>query len=228
MRIIAGQARGRVLHTPHGRGTRPTDARAREALFNILGDRVIGARVLDLYAGSGSIGLEALSRGADFCVFVEQNAGAANAIRANLKMCRWDDKAQPRGQIWQSNVKGALLRLEEQAQPFDIIFADPPFTNAQVLEDITKRVDTFLRLLHNVEEPSAQGLSQSSSGLFVVQHQYKTALDLSPQFKLLKSRRTGESLLSFFEPARRPESCPDDTNRLDTSRLDGNSFEDSD
>lgn len=201
MRIIAGEARGRVLQAPHGRGTRPTDSRSREALFNILGSRVVDARVLDLYAGSGAIGLEALSRGAESCLYVEQNAGAANAIRNNLKNIGWNH----RGQVWQTSVKSALHRLDEQmrtgerSQAFHIIFADPPFTDPQTLEDIAKRVDTFAQLLHNVEELSGGREISPSPGLLIVQHQHRTKLHLSPRFQLQKSRRAGESLLSFFE-----------------------------
>jgi 16S rRNA (guanine(966)-N(2))-methyltransferase RsmD len=205
MRILAGQERGRVLRSPHGRGTRPTDSRARETLFNILGERIIGARVLDLYAGSGAVGLEALSRGAQFCVFIEQNAGAANAIRANLRMCRWNEKAteqnQPHGQVWQTNVRGALARLEEQDQTFDIIFADPPFNDPRALEDIARRVDTFARLLHNVEVLSAGKSENAAAGLMIVQHRHRDTLDLAPRFVLQKARRAGESLLAFFELA---------------------------
>ncbi len=201
MRILAGQERGRVLRSPHGHGTRPTDARARETLFNILGERVIGARVLDLYAGSGAVGMEALSRGAQFCVFVEQNAGATNAIRANLKMCHWDEKDAPRGQVWQTNVKGALARLEEQNQSFDIIFADPPFNDPRTLEDISRRVDTFARLLHNVGVLSAGDSEKNVPGLLIVQHRHRDTLDLAPRFVLQKARRAGESTLAFFELA---------------------------
>src|SRR5687767_8940509 len=109
MRILTGEAKGRVLKTPGGRGTRPTDSRAREALFNILGRRVVGARVLDLYAGTGALGLEALSRGAEFCVFVEQNALAARVIRENLRLFGWSDRAQ----VWHTAVKTAVRRLAD-------------------------------------------------------------------------------------------------------------------
>ena len=191
MRILAGQAKGRVLHTPSGRGTRPTDSRSREALFNILGERVVGARVLDLYAGTGSVGLEALSRGAQSCLFVEQNLGAANAIRANIRMCNW----QENGQVWQTSVKSALHRMEGHTGEFDIIFADPPFRDARILEEIERRVDTLSALLHNVGE-----LSESAfAGMLIVQHQHKEKIDLTPQFVLQKARKTGDSLLSFFE-----------------------------
>ena len=191
MRILAGQAKGRVLHSPTGRVTRPTDSRSREALFNILGERVVGARVLDLYAGTGAIGLEALSRGAASCIFVEQNIAAANAIRANIKMCNWQDNAQ----VWQTSVKSALHRMQDQVGSFDIIFADPPFTDARILLELENRVDTLSALLHNVGELSAEG----SSALLIVQHHFKAKVDLSSRFTLQKSRRAGESLLSFFE-----------------------------
>jgi 16S rRNA (guanine966-N2)-methyltransferase len=200
MRILAGQARGRVLHTPSGRSTRPTDARSRETLFNILGERVIDARILDIYAGTGSIGLEALSRGADFCVFIEQNAAAIQAIRANVHMCGWDNKVQPQAQVWHSNMKSALLKLDNQQDKFDIIFADPPFNDEHALEDIKQRMDTFHRLLHNVEEFSKNGEVVRRRGVLVVQHQHRAVLELSPLFELQKSRRTGESILEFFEP----------------------------
>ena len=199
MRILAGQARGRVLHTPSGRTTRPTDSRSRETLFNMLGERVIDADMLDLYAGSGAVGLEALSRGAKSCIFVEQNAAAAHAIRSNLQMCGWADKM--RSQVWQANVKGALQQLDKQQKKFDIIFADPPFIDAHVLEDLINRVDTLRRLLHNVEEFSKNEAVKRRSGILVVQHEHRAVLELSPLFELQKSRRSGESLLEFFAPA---------------------------
>jgi len=191
MRILAGQAKGRVLHSPSGRNTRPTDSRSREALFNILGERVIGARILDLYAGSGAVGLEALSRGAASCLFVEQNVGAANAIRANIRMCKWQENAQ----VWQATVKSALHRMEDKSGEFDIIFADPPFRDARILGEIERRVDTLSALLHNVGELSEAGFAP----LLIVQHQHKAKIDLAPRFALQKARKMGESLLSIFE-----------------------------
>src|SRR5438067_1484477 len=137
MRIISGEARGRVLKTRSGQGTRPTDARAREMLFNILGDRVPDARFLDLYAGTGAVGLEALSRGAARCVFIEQNAVAVRAIRENVRVLGWQDRAQ----IWHATVKSALPRLVEAGEQFDIVFADPPFIRPEELRDLCNRLD---------------------------------------------------------------------------------------
>ena len=109
MRITAGHAKGRVFKTPEGSSTRPTDARTRETLFNIVGERVVDARVLDLYAGSGALGLEALSRGASWCHFVEQNPAACRLIRDNIQSLGFDENAI----VWQTNIKSAVGRLLE-------------------------------------------------------------------------------------------------------------------
>ncbi len=190
MRILAGEAKGRVLKTREGNGTRPTDARSREMLFNILSERVIGTRFLDLYAGSGSVGLEALSRGADFCIFVEQNASAAHAIRQNIKLCGWKERAE----VWHTSMKSALHRLKEmhdapdeamrEAAHFDIVFADPPFTNLRELPDLAARLDKGPQIVKN------------PSGLLIVQHHRKAEF-LSQQFTIQQQRRAGESLLTF-------------------------------
>lgn len=193
MRILAGEAKGRVLRAPAGRSTRPTDSRSRETLFNILSDRVIDTRVLDLYAGSGAVGLEALSRGAQRCIFVEQNAAAAHSIRANLKNLGWNDGAQ----VWHTAVRSALHRMSEGAEysgAFDLIFADPPYNEPREFEDLIKRVDILARLLHNVGE-----LSASRARLCVVQHPQRLMFELPAPFELWKSRRVGHSMLSFFE-----------------------------
>src|SRR5688572_14145305 len=121
MRILAGEARGRILKTREGDSTRPTDARTREILFNILGESVVDARVLDLYAGTGAVGLEALSRGARECVFIEANGAAVNIVKTNLATLGWSDRAQ----VWRSPVKTALKRLLLLEERFDLIFADP-------------------------------------------------------------------------------------------------------
>jgi 16S rRNA (guanine966-N2)-methyltransferase len=160
MRILAGQFKGRTLHSVEGRGTRPTDARAREMLFNILGPSVIGARVLDLYGGTGSVGLEALSRGADSCVFIEQNAGACRVIKKNLETLRLTHHAQ----VWHTSVKSGLRSLREGDRRFDLIFADPPFDNPRELGDLCKALDISGALLHNVtrRQPDALGQPDAS------------------------------------------------------------------
>ncbi|MGI9117321.1 MAG: 16S rRNA (guanine(966)-N(2))-methyltransferase RsmD [Gaiellales bacterium] len=123
MRIVAGQHRSRRLVVPSGTGVRPTSDRAREAVFASLGARVVGARVLDLFAGSGALGLEALSRGASSCRFVERDAAALDAIRANVVALGEEERAT----VEKANALTALARLVAAAEAFDLILVDPPY-----------------------------------------------------------------------------------------------------
>lgn len=121
MRIIAGDWRGRLLKAPAGAATRPTADRVREALFSMLASRLgtfEGLRVADLFAGSGALGFEALSRGAAHVTFVEQDRAALDAIRANAAALKADDRVRI--------LAGSALRLPA-SKPFDLIFADPPY-----------------------------------------------------------------------------------------------------
>lgn len=124
MRVIAGKAKGRNLTAPKGLQTRPVPAMIKEALYNIWQSRIDGARFLDLFAGSGSMGIEALSRGAEHVVFVDQDRKAIQAIRSNLALCRFTEGWE----VFQDDVFRRITRLKEQGQKFDIIYADPPFT----------------------------------------------------------------------------------------------------
>jgi 16S rRNA (guanine966-N2)-methyltransferase len=117
VRIIAGTRKGHTIQAPSGVGTRPTSDRVRENVFNILG-RVDGATVLDLYAGSGALGLEALSRGASHAVFVERDADAVRAIERNL------DKLRLRATVLREDAVAVLAR---EARKYDLVFLDPPY-----------------------------------------------------------------------------------------------------
>jgi 16S rRNA (guanine(966)-N(2))-methyltransferase RsmD len=125
VRIVAGQHRGRRLKTPAGLDTRPTSDRVREALFSILGDRVEGARVLDLFAGSGALAIEALSRGADRAVLVESDRRAVAAIRANL-----DAIGEAGARV---EPVDALAWLGRARGEYDLVFLDPPYSSARDL-----------------------------------------------------------------------------------------------
>ncbi len=118
MRIIGGTAKGRTIAGPRGPGTRPMTDRVREALFSSLGDRVVDAQVLDLYAGSGSLGLEALSRGARSVVFVEKGREAVSVLRRNVTAVDLG------GDIFAGDVLSYLGRAD---RPFDLVFVDPPY-----------------------------------------------------------------------------------------------------
>jgi 16S rRNA (guanine966-N2)-methyltransferase len=117
VRVVAGDFKGRRLVAPRGAGTRPTADRVREALFSMLGD-VSGARVLDLYAGSGALGIEALSRGAESALFVERDQAALAALRRNL------DAVGARAEVRRQDVLRFLARPEGT---FDLVFCDPPY-----------------------------------------------------------------------------------------------------
>ena len=187
MRILSGEARGRVLKSVEGKSTRPTDSRSRETLFNLLGERVIEARFLDLYAGIGSVGLEALSRGATSCVFVEQNAGACRVIRDNVKTLGFGERCQ----VWQTPVKSALFQMREaeESPVFDIVFADPPFTRDGELAALCAMLDKSASLLHNE--------GKRFEGLLVVQHHRRETLQLE-HFTAQKERKSGRIATFFF------------------------------
>ena len=123
MRVIAGKARRLPLISPEGKDTRPTTDRIKETLFNILQDEVPGRHFLDLFSGSGGIGIEALSRGAKEAVFVEFGKEALACIRANLNKTRLMDQAT----VLPVEVTYGISKLEKMGKKFDIVYADPPY-----------------------------------------------------------------------------------------------------
>lgn len=128
MRVIAGSAKGRTLDAPRGGGTRPATDRIRETLFAILEPILGNARVLDLFAGAGTLGIEALSRGSASVTFVERSAEALKALRKNIASTGFDDCAE----VVAANV---LAFLEQQiVGPYDVVFCDPPFADVAILE----------------------------------------------------------------------------------------------
>lgn len=124
MRVVAGTARGRTLVAPPGARTRPTTDRVREAVFNALGSRgaVVGARVVDLFAGSGALGVEALSRGAAHVTFVDRDRAARQAIHRNLEACSVADRAD----VVSTSVE-RWLATAAGGEPYDLAFCDPPY-----------------------------------------------------------------------------------------------------
>ena len=208
MRIEGGYWLGHVLQAPNSNATRPTDGRTREMLFNSLGDFIVDARVLDLYAGSGAVGLEALSRGAAHCTFVELEHSAVRALRANVKKLR----AEGLTQIWSANARTAPQKLADDGIKFDFIFADPPFSKPDEGAEIARRLDALPILLNNecVETRESEGENQhtkadtsvskgaSANGLIVVQHSRRIELPALEHFDLTRTKRAGESVLSFF------------------------------
>jgi 16S rRNA (guanine(966)-N(2))-methyltransferase RsmD len=184
MRIIAGSLRSRTLQAPPGLATRPTSDRLRETLFNVLAPRLRGAQFLDLYAGSGAVGIEALSRGAAQAVFVERAPAALSVLRANLT--RLGMTAGFR--IHPGSVAAYLRRAQAgDAQGFDIVFLDPPY-------DAADEYATVLGLLGG----GAAGLL-APCALVIAEHRRKERLE-DGYGSLVRSRllEQGDATLSFY------------------------------
>ena len=135
MRIITGSARGRKLKEPKGMDTRPTTDKVKESLFNIIQFELEGRRVLDLFAGTGQLGLEALSREAEHCTFVDQRREAAALVRENVKLCGFTDRSR----VAQED---ALSFLSVCREKFDVVFLDPPYQSG-LLEKSLKLLTQF-------------------------------------------------------------------------------------
>lgn len=174
MRVIAGKARRLPLKTVPGQETRPTTDRIKETLFNMLQDELYGIRFLDLFAGSGGIGIEALSRGAAYAVFVEQNKRAVRCIQENLAFTKLGQDAE----LMSMDVMSALRRLEGQ-EPFSIIFMDPPYGKGlerQVLEYLEHSALVTKHSLIIVEEALDTSFAylENTSYTVVRRKEYKT------------------------------------------------------
>jgi len=178
MRIIAGRAGGIRLKVPK-RVTRPSTDRLREALFSILARKVEGARVLDLFAGSGALGIEALSRGAGSAVFVEENGGACGVIGENLKAAKLE------GEVMKGEVMTVTGRLGRE---FDLILADPPYA-------LPGREDWARKLL---EAEAVRGLL-AEEGLLVVEVETEREAPEGEGWRLVDRRVYGSSAVLFYE-----------------------------
>jgi 16S rRNA (guanine966-N2)-methyltransferase len=185
MRVIGGQYRSRVLTAPRGRDTRPTSDRLRETLFNVLTPHIEGAVFVDLYAGSGGVGIEALSRGAREGIFVEQSESALKAIRANLAALgiRGAYALEARA------VASVLKRLSSTGRTADIVFLDPPY-------EASKEYETALGLLGG-----ECACLLAPDAIVIAEHAKKS--DLAERYgKLVRYRmlKQGDAALSFYRP----------------------------
>lgn len=165
MRVAAGEAKGRRLRVPRGVAARPTQDRVREAIFNALGARVVDAEVLDLFAGVGTLGIEALSRGARRAVFVELDARTAAALRANLDAAG----LRARAEVWRQDALRAVRRLEERGDRFHLVFLDPPYRSGWLRKALARlATSSVLREDGLVVAESARGEAVEAAGLRVV------------------------------------------------------------
>ncbi len=191
MRIVAGEFRGRHLSTPGGDATRPTAARAREALFAILAD-VSAERVLDLYAGSGALGLEALSRGAERLVLIESSKAAQQAIRTNLASLG----VEARATLLPLRAEASFKALERLG-PFSLVFADPPWADAQAA-------------LAVLEKLAGSSLLAPAARL-VLEHAARTPPigKAGARLRAVDTRRWGDTAVTIFELIEAPGLVPE-------------------
>jgi 16S rRNA (guanine966-N2)-methyltransferase len=181
MRVIAGTHRGRRLQGPQGLALRPTSDRVREALFSILGNRLPGCRFLDLYAGTGAIGIEAISRGAQHVTCVESNEQANRLLHLNMSDCGMSAHMT----ILHQTVKRFLSQPDRWSSPFDIIFADPPYDC----------VSECMALLDTVDAGRLLGIDS----WLVIEHGFKTTLPILVAGAAFQRRyRYGDTALSLF------------------------------
>ena len=183
MRVVAGSQKGRRLKQPTGQGLRPTSARVKEALFSIIAERLPNAHVLDLYAGTGALGLEALSRGARNVVFVENQPTSIHILRENIALCGLMDKST----IIAQDVT-AYLSTDfswQNSSPFDVVFADPPYEVSD-LELLLTKLDACDQL--------------ASHGLVVMEHFKKTSLPATAgRLHQTRQARYGDTMLTFYQ-----------------------------
>jgi 16S rRNA (guanine966-N2)-methyltransferase len=183
MRVIAGAAGGIQLDVPKS-GVRPTMDRVKAAIFSSLGELVIDARVLDLFAGTGALGIEALSRGAASALFVDEDAAAVAVIERNLARTKFE------GRVRKQDVFG-FLRSSQPPEPFRLIFADPPYAK-------TKSGEAFTQLL--LESSELHGLLEPS-GVFVLEKRPAEKMAALRLWDITRSRRYGATEVLFLQRA---------------------------
>jgi 16S rRNA (guanine966-N2)-methyltransferase len=189
MRIIGGQAAGRLLKVPAGYDVRPTPDLVRQAIFNSLGNRVLDARVLDLFSGSGALGLECLSRGASSVFSVEKSNRHAAMIRQNLASSGLPSEHY---EIRVQDAFTAIHQLAEAGRIFDLIMADPPFGEKNVDRRSTSLSQKLL-------DDKALPRLLAAGGLFVLGHTKRDTLTLTAAWKEVKVLRHGDSTIRFLQ-----------------------------
>ena len=180
MRVIAGRFKGRRLKTPDWEGLRPTSDKLRETLFNILALRIADARVLDGFAGTGAIGIEALSRGAAFVTFVDSDRRATALIEQNIAMCGIDNGFA----IECGRVESVLGRRPAGSEPFDVIVLDPPYDAPDVMDAV-----------------QAAAAHLAADGILVLERASRRNPEVPPSLTRVRDVKSGDSTLTFYTMA---------------------------
>ena len=192
MRIIAGTARGRKIEAPEGKNTRPTLDRVRENLFNILQMNIRGSRVLDLFAGSGALSIEALSRGAESATLVDSDRNANRIQKKNLETLGFSGQAEVMLRDW----KQAAAQLTAEGRRYDLVFLDPPYRMTD---------------LHDVFE-ALEGLV-ADDGLVILEHEAKAAVTVGEAFEETDRRQWGYCGVTFYRPRKSDAAATEGENR---------------
>jgi 16S rRNA (guanine966-N2)-methyltransferase len=195
MRITGGQAARRILKVPKGLAVRPTPDLVKQAVFNSLGGRVAGTRVLELFAGTGALSLECLSRGANAAVCVEKSSRHAAVLRDNFQTTGFDPSQL---EVRIQDVFVAIGQLAEGAARFDLILADPPYGE----KNVGRRSTSFAQqLLDDIRLP----LLLTPAGLLVLGHSKRDTLSLPERWTEKKVLRHGDSVMRFLAAVSQPD-----------------------
>jgi 16S rRNA (guanine966-N2)-methyltransferase len=190
MRITGGKQARRILKVPKGLDVRPTPDLVKQAVFNSLGARVQGARVLELFAGTGALSLECLSRGTVSAICIEKSERHAAVLKHNLQVSGFPPEAL---QVRVQDVFTALSQLAEAKSQFDLILADPPYGE----KNVGRRSTSFAQRL--LDDQTLPGLL-ANHGLFVLGHTKRDMLEVPEFWKERKILKHGDSIMRFFEP----------------------------
>jgi 16S rRNA (guanine966-N2)-methyltransferase len=200
MRITGGQAGGRILKVPKGLAVRPTPDLVKQAVFNSLGARIEGARVLELFAGSGALSLECLSRGAAAAMCVEKSHKHAEFIRRNARTPEFQPATL---EVRVQDAFAVLAELVESGREFDLVLADPPYGE----KNVGRRSTSFAqRLLDNPNLPRVL----AASGLLVLGHARRDSLEISAPWHEVKMLKHGDSIMRFLETGIPSKTRPGD------------------
>ena len=180
LRVISGKSRGLKLNTPENMDIRPTTDRVKEAMFNIISPYIYGSNILDLFAGSGALGVEALSRGAELCYFVDSSKTSMNVTKSNIKKARLEDGAV----TINSSYEKAIDRILMNKVKFDVIFVDPPYYEGYFI-DVIKKIDSTDIL--------------KDDGIIVVEHDVKTEIpEEIGRIYISKEKKYGKTMVTIM------------------------------
>lgn len=193
MRITGGEAARRILKVPKGLDVRPTPDKVKLAIFNSLGARVEGARVLELFAGSGALSLECLSRGAASVLCIEKTSRHADFIRSNAENAGFGRILETRTQ----DVFPAMNQLAEAGKQFDLILADPPYGE----KNVNRRSTSFAQQL--LDDKNLPKLL-AAGGRFMLGHTKRDTLEIVAPWMEVKQLKHGDTVIRFLEPGRQP------------------------